>query len=101
MMNIHQIREIAIAMLEELEGNYLEVIKIRKSDGTWARIAVSKNAEWYSAFCKKYLSTRRKYPRPRTFIKRNDTIKALRKIIRGETDGIYIDRLLNFIHENL
>lgn len=99
-MNTHQIQEIAITMLEELESNYLEVIKIKKSDQTWTRIAVSKNAEWYSAFCKKYLSTRKRYPKPRTFIKRNGTIAALRKIISGKTDGIYVSRLLDFIHQN-
>ena len=83
-------------MLDELDGGYIEVMKIDTGNGM-RRVVISKNAEWYSHFCKKFLRNRRRYPKYRTYIKRCHTRHALLKIIGGETRGLYVERLLNFM----
>lgn len=93
---ITSIQELAQHLLEELDGNYLEVMKLDTGNGM-RRLAISKNAEWYSCFCKKFLRNRRRYPKFRTYIKRCHTRHALLKIIDGQREGLYVERLLDFI----
>lgn len=91
-------------MLQDLLSGYLEVVLIPAPDeahsGHCVRAAQSVNAEWYQEFCSQYKSCtgrgRRRRSRPRTFIKRANTIKALEDIIDGRKTGIYIERLLSF-----
>jgi hypothetical protein len=94
-----QITEIARHMLDELDFGYLEVVKVPASDGRggYIRVPVSVNAEWYSRFCRKFLVSRRHYPKPRTIIRRCHTRRALERIASGRIDGVYVGRLLDFI----
>jgi hypothetical protein len=85
-------------MLEELEGNGLEVIKVKTDDG-YIRVTISQNCKWYRDFCADYQSTRRRHPRPRTFIKRCRTERALRGISQGMIDTEYARRLLPIVQD--
>jgi len=64
-------------------------------------VAVSTNADWYRAFCSAHKTTRRKYPKPRTIIKRVDTTRILEYISQyGENfsrKGLYYARLMEAI----
>lgn len=84
-------------MLNELLSSYPETIKIPSVHGGYVRVAVAVNAEWYRWFCKRHLRGRRRYPKPRTIIKRRDTIRALRRLICGNYRGVYAERLLSFV----
>jgi hypothetical protein len=91
---------IAKALLSDLNAGYLEVAKVPSRQGGYIRVPVSVNAEWYRRFCKRYLTTRRKYPKPRTLIRRCHTEAALRRIIDGrQTDTEYARRLCEFIRQ--
>ena len=93
--------EAADELLEELESGYLEVCKIPGKEGGFVRVAVSVNCEWYRRFCRRFLVSRRRYPKPRTIIRRCDTIQALRRIVAGETGGAYVERLMPFVEERI
>jgi len=45
------------------------------------------------------MNTRRRFPKPRTIIKRGDTLLALSRLIDGKKDGVYAERLVNFAQE--
>jgi len=93
------LRAAARDMLEELEAGWLEVIKVRTEDG-WKRVVCNRNAEWYRHFCADHLSHRHgRFPRPRTYIKRGATMKALARLIAGETNTIYAQRLLPYAYQ--
>ena len=92
-------RDVFAMMAEELEGSYLEVVKIPSRYGGYIRVPVSVNAEWYQVFCRQYLSTRRRFPRPRTLIKRGDTLNALARLHSGNFRGVYAERLLEFVND--
>ena len=92
-------RDVFAMMAEELEGSYLEVVKIPGRYGGYIRVPVSVNAEWYRVFCKQYLSTRRRFSRPRTLIKRGDTLKALVRLSNRNFRGVYAERLLDFVND--
>ncbi len=92
-------RDVFAMMAEELEGSYLEVVKIPGRYGGYIRVPVSVNAEWYRVFCKQYLSTRRRFPRPRTLIKRRDTLTALGRLHSGNFRGVCAERLLDFVND--
>lgn len=85
-------------MLAELRENRLEVIVLND-----CRAVVSENCPWYRHFCDTHKSPRRRYPRPRTIIKRYATIRALERMLAGRFDSIYAQRLLplaeNLAHE--
>ncbi len=92
------IPEKAAIFLSELESGRLIVAKWIGKEGTYVRGAVEKNAEWYSKFCSLYSHRHsRRYPKVRTFIKRQWTIRALERLKRGENAGLYAARLLAFI----
>lgn len=92
------IAETATYLLDELEGQGLEVVKVPSENG-YVRVPVSVNAEWYRHFCASYKRSRNKYPRPRTIIKRCHTISALKRIISGNINGVYAERLMPYIEE--
>ncbi len=89
----------ALELLAELESGYLEVCKVPSRHGGYIRVPVSVNHEWYRRFCRMFLSRNRRYPRPRTLIRRCHTIEALRRIAAGNTNGVYAERLMPFITE--
>lgn len=88
---------LALHLLDELDSGCLTVAKIPSVHGGYVRVPTSINAPWYSAFCKEYMTTRRRYPKPRTLIRRCHARKALERIIAGTTEGVYIERLLEFM----
>lgn len=87
-------------MLLELEANRLEVVLIpapeKRHVGHCVRAVQDANPEWYRKFCAEYPSAR-KGTRIRTRIKRQATINALKRILEGETRGVYVERLLDFL----
>jgi hypothetical protein len=90
-------QDIVRMMLEELKGSCLEVAKIPGREGGYIRVPVSVNAEWYQRFCRSYLRTRPRYPKPRTIIRRQHTERALARLLSGCRKGVYVERLIAFI----
>jgi len=87
-------RDVYEWMLQTLLDGWLEVAKFPSSRGGYTRICISVNAAWYQEFCQSYTRARRgRFRRPRTFIKRQCTIEALRRMIGGNTSGVYAERL--------
>jgi hypothetical protein len=94
-----KLRKLALEMLDELRTNCLVVIKVPIENG-YKRIVCSQNAKWYREFCGDHISHQHgRFSRPRTFIKRIDTEKALLRIANGKTDTIYAQRLIPYIHQ--
>lgn len=92
-------RDVFAMMAEELQGSYLEVVKVPSVYGGYIRVPVSVNAEWYQAFCRRYTAGRRKYPKSRTIIKRQDTLRALARLQAGNHRGVYAERLIRFCRD--
>lgn len=98
-----QLRMTCEVMLEYLERGYLEVGVNREN---CTRIVVSQNTKWYQDFCACYQSaswvyrngkrTKRK-KRHRTYIKRCDTIAALKRMAKGDFSGEYAERLIYYV----
>jgi hypothetical protein len=86
-------------MLDELLSSYLEVCKVPSRYGGYIRVTVSVNCEWYRFFCRRYKIGRRRYPKPRTIIRRQHVVAALERMIRGNMKGVYAERLLKFALE--
>ena len=92
-------------MLEFLQRSYLEVAVNREN---CTRIVVNQNTQWYQDFCACYQScswvyrngkkTKRK-KRCRTYIKRCDTIAALKRMIKGDFSGEYAERLIYYAEQ--
>lgn len=93
------VRAAARRLLEELQSSYPETCKVPNGNGGYVRVPVSVNTEWYRRFCRQYLSVRRRYPKPRTLIRRCHTIKALERIAQGNLRGVYAERLGPFVEE--
>mgnify|MGYP001568633937 CR=1 FL=1 len=93
------VRNMAARMLEELDGGWLEVCKVANNGG-YIRVPVSVNAEWYRRFCRKYLRSRRRYPKPRTIIRRTHVRAALLRIIDGREVHVNGHRLLEHIEHD-
>jgi hypothetical protein len=87
-------------MLFDLQAYELEVVLVPAPDprhsGHKIRVAQNQNARWYQEFCAQYRSNRRGR-KWRTRIKRRETIRALENILDGKTEGLYVERLLEFI----
>lgn len=97
-VSMNFILEVAAAyMLDELEDRQLEVIKVPGYKGGYIRAVICCNPDWYRQFCAAHVRIRNKYPRPRTYIKRCHTVRALNRIMTGNTAGIYAARLLPYI----
>lgn len=92
-------RDVFLMMKEELESSYPETIKIPGKEGGYIRVPVSVNAEWYRIFCERHKTRSRRFPKPRTVIKRVDTLRALDRLAQGNTEGVYAERLLSVIEE--
>lgn len=94
-------------MLSELESNGLEVCKIpsKREDssgrlvGGYIRVVVSVNCEWYRRFCASFVRARGRSPKPRTIIKRRDTIRTLKRMIAGPYKTVYAERLTDAADE--
>lgn len=62
------------------------------------RKVISENAPWYREFCAGYLRPLKRYPRPRTLIKRSSTVRTLERIAKGLPAGpVYTERLERFL----
>jgi hypothetical protein len=82
-------------MLDELESRYPETIKVPTDSGGYVRVPVQQNAEWYRYLCRRNTVSRRRYPKPRTIIRRCHTIAALRRMLRGDRETVYAQRILD------
>lgn len=92
-------RMAAQLLLEELLSSGLEVIKVPGREGGYIRVPVSVNCEWYRRFCRTLQRGRRRYPKPRTIIKRCHTVAALKRLMRGNDKSAYAERLMPFLEE--
>jgi hypothetical protein len=80
-------------MLAELESNRLEVQLVplnprlrNYNAGGMKRVAASRNAKWYSDFCRRHLSSRKRNRRKwDTKIKRQGVIEILSRMCVGKT----------------
>ena len=86
-------------LLHELQSQGLVVCKIPGKYGGRIRVVVSTNAYWYQKLCENHVRGRRRYPRPRTIIKRRETVKALKRMIAGDYSSEYAERILFVIKE--
>lgn len=90
-------------MLDELEGNRLEVCCIPSifpelaDRGAKIRCVASQNTPWYQDYCRQW-EARRTRPRRKllhdTRVKRRETILALQGLLNGGTRSIYVNDLL-------
>lgn len=100
--SFRELNDVLAWMLVELESNGLEVCKVpsRREDGNgrlvggYVRVVVSVNCEWYRRFCASFARQRGRSPKMRTFIKRQDTIRTLKRMIAGPCKTAYAERLL-------
>ncbi len=106
-MTDSDIRFIASILLEELEAMKLTVIVVpdgRENSHRGVRAVVCPNPEWYSQLCQSHLALRRnrRWKRPRTIIKRCNTLRALRVIVDSGINRkfIYHQRLLSVIQSH-
>jgi hypothetical protein len=97
--NTVSVRAKASRLLAEFREGYLSVAKVPGRFGGYIRVPMSVNAEWYQRFCRKYMSTRKRYPKTRTIIRRFATERGLQNVIAGKTTGIYVERLIAFIED--
>lgn len=104
-----EVIEKAAAYLAELKDSYFEVVLIpadpQKHSGHSLRALQSGNPNWYSRFCANYQSIRgrgrKKYRRPRTFIKRKVSLESLERLSNGEARTVYDQRFLDFIRREI
>lgn len=88
-------------MKEDLEASRPLTIKVIGRDGGYIRVPVTQNPEWYRALCSAHKRYRlnRKWRRPRTIIKRCNTLKALDRMMDGNFTGVYAERLIEIVRE--
>lgn len=96
------VRAAAGLMLAELDGQKLEVMKLRTNDsrGGYVRAVICPNPEWYSRLCEQFLAARfsRRWRRPRTQIRRQDVRRTLASLSQGvRGSGVYFDRVLEIL----
>lgn len=79
--------------LEQLQGEFeshqLEIVlvpcKVRVNEGGCIRVAVSKNARWYSQFCSRHPSSRKRGNTLfDTCIKRRNIARLLQRLVDGK-----------------
>lgn len=91
----------AKALLQELKSTQLVVTLAPAKRGAGkVRVVMAENPKWYRDFCRTYTSYRQDLGRWRihkTKIKRRETLRALTRIAKGETRGVYVGRLLPVI----
>lgn len=96
-------------MFAELREARFEVVLIPapepKHTGHQVRALQYANPRWYSEFTNLYRNCRgigeKRMKRPRTYIKKETTLRALEQIGKGKTEGVYIKRLLHFINSRV
>lgn len=94
-------------MLNDLDNSSFEVVLIPAPEprhvGHKVRAVQSQNPPWYSALCRQYQSIRgrgrKRYQKPRTFIKRCKVRAGLVRIIEGDYRGVDVDRLVRLIEK--
>lgn len=82
-------------MLQELLDHRLESCVLPSKFGGYYRVLISQNCEWYQELCRRHEYPRKRYPKPRTMIRRRETIAALRRMIKGDYTGVYADRIFS------
>lgn len=95
-MTDEQLHSTLTWMLAELEANGLTVAKLPLHPG-YIRVAITRNACWYQELCSRHLQPRRRYPKLRTYIRRRETIAALRRMLRGDRTTVYACRILEIV----
>lgn len=91
---------LASELLEELQSERLEVTKIPGRDGGYIRAVITQNPEWYQRLCERHQGRRRRFPRSRTIIKRQDTLRVLRQLAEGDSrPTLYQERLLGVLEQ--
>jgi len=95
-MNKRLIRNKAKAMYAELAEHSLEVILVPapepKHCGHCIRVAADRPPQWFSELSGRYLYRKgRQKPRP-SFIKRQESLRALQEIANGHVRTIYAQR---------
>ena len=94
-----QIRQAAAEMAAEFAAQRLEVCKLPTDDG-YIRVVVCPSPTWYQKLCRKYeFHRRRRYRKPRTIIKRVDTLRTLRRIAAGIANPAteYFSRVMPYV----
>lgn len=99
------LRKILIWMRGELDSGSHEVVLVPPSDekhsGHKIRAVQSQNCPWYREFNQMHTSLRgvgrKRYDRPRTFIRKNQTRDTIERMITGKFHGRQAARLLEFI----
>lgn len=98
-MKLSEIKTTARVMLDELQAGSLEVAKVPIENG-YKRVVCNQNTEWYREFCNDHISYKHgRFRRPRTFIKRRDTERALTRIMEGKLNSVYAVRLLPYVEK--
>lgn len=88
---------VALELAAELEASRLSVCKVPSRNG-YVRVAVTRNPEWYQWLCGTWKRPRRRYPKPRTIIRRPDTLRTLRRLANGEPTGpVYRVRIMEVV----
>lgn len=89
---------LAAEFAEELRGRRLEVCKVPGRDGEgFVRAVIVTNPEWYSWICEQHVRPRRRYPRPRTVIRRAELLRILDRMAAGLpvwSGGIYFGLII-------
>jgi hypothetical protein len=97
--------EIARELLIELEGGSLDVVLIpapeQRFPGQMVRAVQGCNAEWYREFCAMHQGARRRHRLNDndTLIKRQQTTRALERMMAGQFISTYVRRLITFINK--
>lgn len=88
-------RRIAEHMAAELEASRLAVTLAPALRGSGkVRVVESVNPSWYRRLCAVYARYRDRWQKPKTYIKRQHTLAALRRIADGDATGAYATRLV-------
>lgn len=92
-------------MLNELVNNALVVVLLpapeQRHTGHMVRAVEQQNANWYREFCADHEEYRAGYEKPKTIIKRQDTINALYRVLDGDCVTVYAQRLLEHVRAAL
>ena len=87
-------QDVYLWMLEELRSAYPQTVKVPGRYGGYVRVAVEQNPEWYRQLCERHKQPRRRYPKPRTIIRRVHVLRVLESLASGvHLDGLYAERI--------
>lgn len=99
-------QEIAAEMLTELEAFRHSVVLVDapepRHSGHKIRVCETSSPAWYSQLCAEHTSRRGRMKRPRTYIKRGEVVRTLRRIVDGKrAAGVYADRIGRIIRRTI